>query len=347
MTTLRWNPKNTRVFVTCLAKFEGEELPAFSIDDRLDPAFVETMQKLGVPAGQIIFLQDSAATTENVRQKFHECMQASRPGELLIFYFGSHGSYTGKKDDFWFSTFDDYLPFAWVFETIEKEFKGSEAILFPDCCYSGGMVDLLPEQQGAVSYAVLSSTYAHNVAWSGWRFLDCLIRGFTGDVRMDLERDGRVDWDDLCRFTERQMAFVAEGKPSFATTGSFNPNLELAVVSSPRTDSQIGQQVEVLWKDKWYHAEILETRGAEYKVHYTNYSTSSDEWVTLDRVRGPVFERFWIGAPVEIQAASSKKWYPALVLQTWESLHFCRYDGYGPEYDEWIGPSRIRRKAAN
>lgn len=30
------------------------------------------------------------------------------------------------------------------------------------------------------------------------------------------------------------------------------------------------------------------------------------------------------------------------VLDHWESLHLCRYDGYGPEYDEWFGPRRIR-----
>jgi hypothetical protein len=32
------------------------------------------------------------------------------------------------------------------------------------------------------------------------------------------------------------------------------------------------------------------------------------------------------------------------VLESWETLHFCRYEDYGAEYDEWFGPSRIRRK---
>jgi hypothetical protein len=342
MPPLSWNPKLTRVFVTCLAKFEGEAKPAFSTHDRLDPALVQTLQERGVPPGQVTFVQDAAASTANVRAKFVECLRASQPDEQLIFYFGSHGSYNGKEGEFWFSTFDDFLPFEWVFETIEKEFKGSAAMLFPDCCYSGGMVDLLP-RSSRVAYAVLSSTHAHNLAWSGWRFIDCLIRGFTGDPRLDREQNGRVNWDELCRFTARQMALVAEGKPMFAASGAFDPRLELATVSKPLSDPQIGQMVEAQWDGEWYNAEILEVRGAEYKIHYTDYTSGSDEWVTMARIRSLSFERFWLGAPVEIQDTSGPKWYPARVLETWENLHFCRYDDYGPEYDEWIGPSRIRR----
>lgn len=343
MTPPTWNPQQTRAFITCLAKFEGEEKPAFSTHDRLDPALVDTLKKRGVPSKQVTFVQDEAATTENVRAKFVECLRASQPGELLFFYFGSHGSYTGKEGEYWFSTFDDFLPFTWVFETIEKEFKGSEAVLFPDCCYSGGLVDLLP-RNSRISYAALSSTHAHNVAWSGWRFIDCLIRGLTGDPRVDREHNGRVNWDELCRFTERQMAIVAEGKPVYANSGSFDPHLEFSTVSTKLSDPQIGQHVEVEWKAKWYNAEILEVRDAQYKIHYTDYTSSSDEWVTMERIRVRSTERFWLGAPVEIQAASSKKWYPGRVLETWENMHFCRYDGYGPEYDEWFGPSRIRRR---
>ena len=30
-------------------------------------------------------------------------------------------------------------------------------------------------------------------------------------------------------------------------------------------------------------------------------------------------------------------------MEAWESLHYCRFDGYSPAYDEWVGPSRMRR----
>jgi len=35
--------------------------------------------------------------------------------------------------------------------------------------------------------------------------------------------------------------------------------------------------------------------------------------------------------------------YPGKVLETWESLHMCGYDGYSPDNDEWFGPDRIRK----
>jgi hypothetical protein len=74
MTTLTWNPKRTRAFIACIAKFEGRKKPDFSIEDRLDPALVNTLQKRGVPLGQITHLQDKAATTENICEKFIECL---------------------------------------------------------------------------------------------------------------------------------------------------------------------------------------------------------------------------------------------------------------------------------
>lgn len=344
MTTLSWNPKHTRAFIVSIAKFIGKKKADFSVEDRLDPAFVETLQKLGVPPTQITHVQDKDATAANLREKLSQCLRASQPGEQLIFYFGSHGDYTAKRDDFWFSAYDEFIPFAWAFETVEKEFKGSEVMLFPDCCYSGGMVEMLAlRPQKSIAFAALSSTHAHNIAWNGWSFIDCLIRSLTGDARLDAGCDGQIDWDDLCRFTARRMAFLSDGKPLFAASGGFNPHLRLSKVIAPLKDPQIGQYVQVLWEDEWYNAEILDTRSDQYKIRYANSDASEDEWVTLKRMRGVVFEQFWNGAPVEVQSSADDEWYPAHVLENWESLHFCHYDDYGPEYDEWFGPSRIRR----
>jgi hypothetical protein len=73
------------------------------------------MIKRGVPSGQITHLQDKNSTAANLREKFSQCLSASQPGEQLIFYFGSHGDYTANRDEFWFSAYDDLLPFSWAF----------------------------------------------------------------------------------------------------------------------------------------------------------------------------------------------------------------------------------------
>lgn len=337
-----WNPRKTRAFIVCLARFEGETTPSFSMDDRLDGAFVELLQARGVPKNQITFLQDAAATTQRVEQEFVASLRASQPDELLLFYYGSHGNYDAETQTYTFASYDDEVNFSWVFEALGAHFKGAAACLIADSCHSGGIVELIPQRAPRLAYLGLSSTHAHNTAWSRWRFVDCLIRGFSGDPRVDLNGDGQIDWADLARYTERHMAFVAEGKPMFGVANGFSPNLCIADVKGSLADPQVGAYVEVEAKGQWYKAEILAVKGAQFYVHYTNYGADSDEWVEHKRVRAFAPPRFWRGARVELQGASSGRWYPGYVLQAWEDMYFCRYDGYGPEYDEWFGASRIR-----
>ncbi|HTU25687.1 MAG TPA: hypothetical protein VMF30_09835, partial [Pirellulales bacterium] len=43
-----WDPTTTRAFVVCLTRFEHDNLPSFTSDDRLDDRFVELLAKRGV-----------------------------------------------------------------------------------------------------------------------------------------------------------------------------------------------------------------------------------------------------------------------------------------------------------
>ncbi|RTQ49977.1 hypothetical protein EJV47_10045 [Hymenobacter gummosus] len=45
------------------------------------------------------------------------------------------------------------------------------------------------------------------------------------------------------------------------------------------------QQVEVLWKERWYKATILSASAKTYKVHYDGYGSSWDETVPASRIR--------------------------------------------------------------
>lgn len=104
-TSAIWKPKNTRVFVACVAQFKREKAPSCSTDDRLDKDLVTPFKERGIPADQIVYLQDQTATTANVRRRFGELLQESYKGETLIFYFGSDGSYDADKGTYAFSTF--------------------------------------------------------------------------------------------------------------------------------------------------------------------------------------------------------------------------------------------------
>jgi hypothetical protein len=55
-----------------------------------------------------------------------------------------------------------------------------------------------------------------------------MLRGFSGAPEVDLNGDGYIELEELARFSEAHMAFVAEGKPMFAITNNFNPRLILS-----------------------------------------------------------------------------------------------------------------------
>jgi hypothetical protein len=339
----RWQPANTRAFIVCLTRFQGDKGPTFTTDDRLDDQLALVLQKRGVPKNQIVLLQDEQATSKKIQEEFVNLLRQSKPGETLFFYFGSSGGYNADRGSCWFSSFDGSVPYEWVFDAIEQHFKGSHAILTADACHSGGIVELARKRKLSVACACLSSTHMHQKAWSGWRFLQCLIRGLQGSAVVDRADSGHVDWLGLAEYTRHYMALAAEGKPDFTAVNGFDPRIRLARVDVRKQDPRVGELVEVQSRWPWTRAEIVEAKGDRLKVHYTaDTRTKQDEWVRADQVRPPVLEPIRIGTKVELLGASSRKWFPGVVEKSWESLHFCRYQGYGPEHSEWFGPSRIR-----
>jgi hypothetical protein len=45
------------------------------------------------------------------------------------------------------------------------------------------------------------------------------------------------------------------------------------------------KQIEVAWGQSWWPAQILQVQGDKYRIHYTGYDASWDEWVGKDRIR--------------------------------------------------------------
>jgi hypothetical protein len=231
-----------------MTSFKGGVAAPWGTKDRNDGAFINCLQAKGVPANQIEFLTDAQADSDSVKQHFDDFLAKSNSDETLIFYFGSHGSYNAKTGAYSYITYDGHLPFQWAFDAIDSEFKGNKVMMFADCCYSGGIVDIAQKRKTSIKYACLSSAYSHNVAFSGWRFLDCILRGLSGAPVVDLNGDGVIELNELAEFSEKHMSFVAEGKPMFATTNGFDPRLILADDSSVKKSKAIGTYVED-WHD--------------------------------------------------------------------------------------------------
>ncbi len=89
----------------------------------------------------------------------------------------------------------------------------------------------------------------------------------------------------------------------------------------------VGDNVKVSWKGKWYDASIIQQSDASFRIHYTGYESSWDEWVSLKRIR---FQVLWKG-----------KWYPATALESSGSRVRIHYTGYDSSWDEWVTLDRV------
>jgi hypothetical protein len=338
----RWQPRHTRVFMVSMTKFKGGTTAPWGTKDRLDGALLDCLRDKGVANNNITFLTDEQADSDSIKQHFAALLSESSPNECLIFYFSSHGSYNAKSGHYSYLTYDGHLPFQWAFEAIEHNFKGARVLMFADCCYSGGIAELALQRKSPIKYACLSSTYSHNVGFSGWRFFDCVLRGFSGAPVVDLDGDGFIELDELARFSEEHMAFVAEGKPMFATTNDFNRRWIIADATGKKKSPEIGNYVEAWHGNKWHKAEITDVKPGYVQVRDADKGDPFVDWLAKAQIRPFRYTQFAKGDRVEVQGTSSSKWYPASVIDSWQSMHFCHFDGYSSAYNEWVGPSRIK-----
>ncbi|MGC3969799.1 MAG: Tudor-knot domain-containing protein [Pirellulales bacterium] len=77
------------------------------------------------------------------------------------------------------------------------------------------------------------------------------------------------------------------------------------------------------------NAARYEARGRFLKSMKRGDEASAD-FAYADRLRGE-----------GVQVWSEGKWYPAEILKTYGDQYFVRYKGYGEEWDEWVGVSRV------
>jgi hypothetical protein len=128
----------------------------------------------------------------------------------------------------------------------------------------------------------------------------------------------------------------------------------------------VGDHVLVEWEGNVYPAMILEAVSpTKYKIHYDDYDPIWDEVVQRDRIRGIVEGNVIHPEPPAkvrtkaLQAAQTNvykigdrvrvEWhgqmYPAVITGIVGSERYrIHYEGYGAEWDETVGLSRIQVK---
>lgn len=128
----------------------------------------------------------------------------------------------------------------------------------------------------------------------------------------------------------------------------------------------VGDKVLVEWEGNIYPAVIRESPGpAKFKVHYDGYDEMWDEVISRDKIKGLVEGTVVQPEPPPkvrakaIQAAQTNvykigdrvrvEWhgqmYPALISGiVGQERYRIHYEGYGNEWDEIVGLSRIQPK---
>ncbi len=124
----------------------------------------------------------------------------------------------------------------------------------------------------------------------------------------------------------------------------------VVLLSLPTAEARIcnvGDPANVLWHGTWYPATVLKTKKNQCYIHYTGYNDSWNEWVGANRIRVlssgvAIADPGGFGAGSAVMVLWHGKWYPAHVLSTKGNKLYIHYDGYGSNWDEWVGPGRYK-----
>jgi hypothetical protein len=285
-----WRPQKTWVFIVGTLQWKHSDVfESFPHKNRRDAQLANFFRAQGVPAEQMIYLKDRQATTRQVRTAFRDLLSNAREGDRLFVYYTGHGYKSDDERTTFFATYDagENVP-GWatssIVRDIERYFKGSEAFLTADCCYSGSLAQQVRELNGHISYACLASASANDLSTGNWTFTEMLLAGLQGKTYADIDQDGKVTLQELAEGIRADMAFVEGQQSAFVTTGVF-ANQTVLARAEKRSNRDVSKRVEVRSEGDWYKARIIGARRGQFRVHYYGYDDWYDEWVNARQVR--------------------------------------------------------------
>jgi len=165
-----------------------------------------------------------------------------------------------------------------------------------------------------------------------------------------------------------------DGTPRRARATSTRPGSRLAralalaaVLAACTRAYDVGDHVLVEWEGKSYPAMVLDVPGpGKVKVHYDGYDEMWDEIIPRSRLKGRIEgpisnvpeppekvrraaadasknNKYKLGDRVTVEF--HRHFYPAVIVGVvGPEKYRVHYEGYGNEWDENVGPERIRAK---
>lgn len=340
-----WNPQRTWIFMVGLLDWQNsQQFSSFPQKNRRDKVLLDVWRTRGVPESQILYLQDKAATTAKIQSEFEKFLSQTKTGDTLFVYYCGHG-YKIENVETLLASYDANSTKGWkvneIPDTINRFFKGENAVIMLDNCYSGAMAEAVKARNSEISYAVLASSHFNSFSTGNWTFTESLIYAFNGDAFIDEDANGKVSLGELAQNSAEDMLFAEEQLAQFAFTGKLNEQFIVAE-NNGKITTRLGERVEAFDQGDWYKAVITDVKGNKFKVHFYGYEYDEDAWRTAKEIREFTPKSYKVGAKVE--AEWSGKWYPAKILQVKGGAHLVAYEGFGSEWDEWIPSNRVRLK---
>jgi len=345
-----WQPQRTWVFVVGVLEWQQKDMfDSFPKENRRDAQLVNFFRQQGVPEEQIVFLKDSQATSRRVRTSFPSFLSRANDGDFLFFYYTGHGYKSDDAKETFFATYDagdkvDGWATDAIIRDIERNFRGSRALLTADTCYSGNLAVQAQRLGSRISYASLTSSSSSQQSTGNWTFTEMLLAGFSGKSFADINGDGEISLTELAEDIKDDMAFAEGQRSTFVASPTF-PAQMLVAPAERKINPLISRRVEVRSEGDWYKARVIDARASQYLVHYYGYDDWDDEWVTARQIRNLQEPQYAAGARVEVNWQG--KWYPARVLKVERGVHLIHYTGYDDGWDEWVSANRIRKPATS
>lgn len=346
---LGWAPQRTHVFVVGTLVWKHPDLyDPFPQTRRRDARLVDCFRAGNVPAAQVGYLQDRQATTAAIEAAFAAQLARAGAGDLVVVYFCGHGTKSDRGVPY-FASYDagDPRNVGWavadVPKAIERHFPGSHALLLADCCFAGSLADAVDDHAERVSYATLASSLASELSTGNWTFTEGVLAALRGQAFADADGSRHITLQEMADQVAHNLAFAEEQLATFRIRGDFDRHAVVATARA-RHSADVGRCVEVVQDGVWYPAQIIDSGGGRFNVHYFGYEDSDDAWVTPDRIREADRPRYAVGTRVEV--LWNKEWYPARIRARQRGVHQIHYDGYDDSDDEWVSTARIRPRGS-
>ncbi len=277
-----FDPRRTWVLAIGLLEWKDAETWApFSKLNRRDTQIVKAFGKLGVPAGQLILLQDKAATAKAVRATVKSTLARTRPGDTLVFYYAGHGYHDGSA----FYETDTLFSQKQLTSDLETLFRGQRVLLVADCCHSGALANWVKRGPHKKDYAALTSSKASESSTGNWTFSDCFLDALRGEIYLDANHDGVLSLAEVGTELGRQMNFVDHQKARTQYSANFRGKTEFVRANGVKRKGE-GELVRVKAEGSIWPARVVERSNKGILVHWLgNYENYQDTWVTAKQIQ--------------------------------------------------------------